>query len=138
MPEQPSGPVSSQAATVRLLDQRHCYATRSATVANSVVANASASNKVLNNQSESDLVITSARTARASREVQSDAQQREAARARAIKRRQQKLDDPVNIAEAIRIGAPTCDVNAHLNYVTATGIDVWNDDPEHVNRPNFA
>jgi hypothetical protein len=23
-------------------------------------------------------------------------------------------------------------VNAHLNYVTATGIDVWNDDPEHV------
>jgi hypothetical protein len=23
-------------------------------------------------------------------------------------------------------------VNAHLNYVTATGIDVKNDDPEHV------
>jgi hypothetical protein len=23
-------------------------------------------------------------------------------------------------------------VNAHLNYVTATGIDVWNGDPEHV------
>jgi len=43
-----------------------------------------------------------------------------------------KLDDPVNIAKAIRIGAPTCDVNAHLNYVTATGFYVWNDDPEHV------
>ncbi len=42
------------------------------------------------------------------------------------------LDDPVNIAEAIRIGAPTCDDNAHLNYVTATSIDVWNGDPEHV------
>ncbi len=37
-----------------------------------------------------------------------------------------KLDDPVKIAEAIRIGAPTCDVNAHLNYIIATGIDVWN------------
>ncbi len=23
-------------------------------------------------------------------------------------------------------------MNAHLNYVTATGIDVWNGDPEHV------
>ena len=23
-------------------------------------------------------------------------------------------------------------MNAHLNYVTSTGIDVWNDDPEHV------
>ncbi len=23
-------------------------------------------------------------------------------------------------------------VNAHLNYVTATGINVWNGDPEHV------
>ena len=34
------------------------------------------------------------------------------------------LEDPVNIAEAIRIGAPTCDVNAHVNYVNATGIDV--------------
>ncbi len=48
------------------------------------------------------------------------------------KRRQQKLDDFVNIAEDVRIGAPTCDVNAHLNYVTATGIDVWNGDLEHV------
>ena len=60
---------------------------------------------VLNVQPESDPVISFARTARASREVQSNAQQREAARGRAIKRRQQKLDDPVNIAEAIRIGA---------------------------------
>ena len=74
----------------------------------------------MNVQPESDPVISSARIARASREVQSDAQQREAARARANKRRQQKLDDPVNIAEAVRIGAPTCDVNAHLNYVNAT------------------
>ena len=103
------------------------------TVADSVVANASVSNNALNVQPWLDPVISSARTARALREVQSDAQQREAVRARAIKRRQHKLDDPVNITEAIRIGAPTwCDVNAHLNYVTATGIDVKNDDPEHV------
>jgi hypothetical protein len=43
-----------------------------------------------------------------------------------------KLDYPVNMAEAIRFGAPTCDASAHLNYVTTTGIDVWNIDPEHV------
>ncbi len=43
-----------------------------------------------------------------------------------------KPDDPVNIAEAIRIGAPTCDVNAHINYVTTTGIYVLNGDPKHV------
>ena len=36
------------------------------------------------------------------------------------------------MAEAVRIGAPTCGVNAHLNYATATGIDVWNGDREHV------
>ena len=101
-------------------------------VADSVDANASVSNNVLNVQSQSDPVISFARTARDSREVQSDAQQREAARAQAIKRRQQKLDDPVNIIEADRIGAPTCDMNAHLNYVTATGINVWNGDREHV------
>ena len=59
-------------------------------------------------------------------------QQREGDRIRALRRRQQKLDDPVNIAKAARIGAPTCDVNAHLNYVAATGIDVWNGDPKHV------
>ena len=124
---------SLQAESVRLLDQRHRYATRfAATVADSVVANASTSNNVLIVQPEFDPIIPSARTARASREVQSDAQQREAARARASKRREHKLDNPVNIAEAIRIGAPTCEVNAHLNYVNATGIDVWNGDPEHV------
>jgi hypothetical protein len=43
-----------------------------------------------------------------------------------------KLDDPVNIAKVVRIGAPTCDANAHQNHVTATGIDVWNDDRENV------
>ncbi len=50
-----------------------------------------------------------------------------------------KLDDPVNIAKAIRIGAPTCDVNAHLNCVTAMGRDVWKGDLEHVIDviPNF-
>jgi len=42
------------------------------------------------------------------------------------------IDDPANIAEAIRISAPTCGVNAHLNYVIAIGIDVWNGDPEHI------
>jgi len=36
------------------------------------------------------------------------------------------------MAEAIQIGFPTCDCNAHLNYVTATRIDVWNSDHEHV------
>jgi hypothetical protein len=41
---------SEQAAVVRLLDRRHHYATRSATVDDSVVANASVSNKVLNVQ----------------------------------------------------------------------------------------
>jgi hypothetical protein len=52
-------------------------------------------------QPKSDLVITSTRTDRA---------------------------DPVNIAEAIRIGAPTCDFIANLNYVTTTRIDMWNSD----------
>ncbi len=65
---------SSQVAVVRLLDSRHRYATRSATVADFVVANASVSNKVLNvHKIESDMVISFARTARASREVQCDA-----------------------------------------------------------------
>jgi hypothetical protein len=36
------------------------------------------------------------------------------------------------MAEARRIGASTCDVNAHLNYVNATGIVVWNSYHEHV------
>jgi len=73
-----------------------------------------------------------ARTSCALREVQSNAQQRLAAQARAIKRRQQNPDDLVNISEAVRIGVATCDVNAHLNYVTATRIDAWNGDLEHV------
>ena len=81
---------------------------------------------------ESDLVISSARASRASREVQSNAQQREAACIRAVRRRQRGLEDHINMVEAIRIGGPTCDVYAHLNYVNTTGSDVWNDDPEHV------
>ena len=32
----------------------------------------------------------------------------------------------------VLIGASTYDVNDHLNYVTAAGIDVWNSDLEHV------
>jgi len=59
-------------------------------------------------------------------------QKREAARVQALKRRQQRQENHVNMAEAVRIGAPTCGVNAHLNYATATGIDVWNGDREHV------
>ena len=39
---------SSQVAIVRLLDRRHRYATRSATVVDSAVTNAQVSNKVLN------------------------------------------------------------------------------------------
>ncbi len=55
--------------------------------------------------------------------------QMEAARVWALSRwRQEKLDDHVNIAEAIRAGAPTCDANTHLNNMTVTGIDVWNSD----------
>ena len=73
---------SSQVVVVRLLDKRHHrYATRSATVADSVVANPLFSNKVLNVQPEFDHIISVARTACASREVQSDAQQRKVARA---------------------------------------------------------
>jgi hypothetical protein len=123
------------------MDKRHSYATRSTTVADRAISNVIVVGRELNIvQPEFDPVIAFARTARASREDQSDAQHREAARARAIKRQQQKLDDPVNIAEAVRIVAPTCDVNAHVNYVTATGIDVWNGDPEHVidGMPDFA
>ena len=63
---------------------------------------------------ENDLVVISSCIARASREVRFDAQQREVARARAPRRRQEKLKDHVNIVEAIRIGAPICDVNPHL------------------------
>ena len=44
-----------------------------------------------------------------------------------------KMDDHVNTSEAIRIGAPTCDVIAHLEkYDNVPGIDVWNSDPKHV------
>jgi len=86
---------SSQATDIRLLDKRHRYAIRSVTDANSVVDNALVSNKVLNVQPKYDPVISSARTARASREVQSGAQHREVARARAIKRPQHKLDVPL-------------------------------------------
>ncbi len=77
-------------------------------------------------------VITSARTARASREVQSGAQQREADRVRAHRRRQQKINDPVNIAQAIRIGAPICDVNALPKYFTTKEVVVRNGDLEHL------
>ena len=42
------------------------------------------------------------------------------------------MEVPFKIAKYIRVGAPTCDVNGHLNYVNETGIDVWNSDPEHV------
>ncbi len=75
---------SSQAASVLLLYKLHRYATRS--IANCVVTNSPVSNKILNVQPESDPVISFARTARASREVQFAAQHREAARAREIKR----------------------------------------------------
>ena len=99
--------------------------TRSTTVATRAISNALFFGKDLNIvQPKRYPISTYAITARASREVQYDAQQREAARVRALRRRHQKLDDLVNIAEAIRISAPTCDVNAHLDYATATIIDV--------------
>jgi hypothetical protein len=64
-------------------------------------------------------------SSRAPREIQSDSQQRQAARVRALRRRHQNLEDHANIAEIIRISAhPTCDIDANLVYVTATEIDV--------------
>jgi hypothetical protein len=78
------------------------------------------------------MLIQSSRTASVLLEFQSDAQQREAARVRALIRRQPRLEDPVNISEAIRIGATTYKVNALQSYVIATGIYMWNGDPEHV------
>ena len=36
------------------------------------------------------------------------------------------------MADAIRIGAPTCDVNSHQNYVNASRLYVWNSDHKHV------
>ena len=42
------------------------------------------------------------------------------------------MDDPVNIAEAIRTSSPTCDVKAHLNYVSAARIGVKNSYHKHV------
>ena len=103
-------------------------------VTNRAISNVLVLGRELNgDQLESDPISIWARTARASLEVQSDAQQREAARIRANKRRQYKLDDPANIAQSIRIGAPTCNViNAHLNFVTVTEICVWNGNPEQV------
>jgi hypothetical protein len=49
-------------------------------------------------------------------------QQREVARVRAHRRRQKKLDDLINIVKTIQIGAPTCDVNAHLNVELQLGV----------------
>ena len=54
--------------------------------------NASVLDKALNVHLEGDPVSTTSRNARTSREVQSDVQQREAPRVRAIKRRQQRLE----------------------------------------------
>ncbi len=96
---------------------RHRYANRTTTVAHRVVANAPVLDTELNDQHESNPLALSTRSARASREVQSDAQQRDATRDRALRRRQKTLYEPVNIAEVSRIGAPTCDVNAHLNML---------------------
>ena len=42
------------------------------------------------------------------------------------------MDDLVNIAEAIRISAPICDFNAHLDYATTTETFVCNSVHEHV------
>jgi len=56
---------SSQAATIRLIDERHSYATRSMTVANCAISNVLVLARELNDvQQESNyLVITSSRTA---------------------------------------------------------------------------
>jgi hypothetical protein len=65
-------------------------------VADRAISNLLVSSRVINVvQPKSDPVITSTCIARASREIQFDAQQRGAARVRELKRREQKLDDPL-------------------------------------------
>jgi hypothetical protein len=80
------------------------------TVANRVFSNVLVSDRELNVQLEIDPVSTIARNARVSREFQSNVRQCEAARVRAVRRRRQRLEDRVNMAKAIRIGALTCEL----------------------------
>ena len=78
----------SATAVVRMIDdrERHRYATRLVTSADRAIANALVLGRMPNVLPESDMGNTSAPNARASREVQSNAQQREATRVRALKR----------------------------------------------------
>jgi hypothetical protein len=75
-----------------LINNRHYYATQSTTVAERIISNVIALSRKLNVvQFEGDPLISSPRAARASRKVQFEAQQREAARVRAFRRRPKKL-----------------------------------------------
>ena len=79
---------TSRAGAIRLIDKRLLYATRSTTVADRAISNVLVFRELNVAQLESDIVITLAHTALASREVQSDAPQRKAARIRTLRRRQ--------------------------------------------------
>ena len=56
--------------------------------------------------------------------------------ARAAERRRRnrarRMADPAFVAEAVRTGAPSCDVHDHLNYATGTGIDPFRHDVQEI------
>ena len=83
---------NSQAASIRLMDKRNSYATRSTTIADRAISNELVLGRELNIvQLGGNPLIPSAQSARASREVQSDAQQRKVSRVRALRRRQKNI-----------------------------------------------
>ena len=56
-------------------------------------------------------------------EMQYELVRKEVARATRQRRREERLQQPEVVAEQTRVGGPSCDINAHLNYVTGTGTD---------------
>ena len=56
-------------------------------------------------------------------EMQYELVRKEVARAARQRKREERLQQPEVVAEQIRVGGPSCDINAHLNYVTGTGTD---------------
>ena len=56
-------------------------------------------------------------------EMQYELVRKEVAWAARQRKREERLQQPEVVAEQIRVGGPSCDINAHLNYVTGTGTD---------------
>ena len=56
-------------------------------------------------------------------EMQYELVRKEVARAARQRRREERLQQPEVVAGQTRVGGPSCDINAHLNYVTGTGTD---------------